>query len=99
MSEKNKELREDRLVENQKLFREANERLEGAVAADVADDRRVPFICECTNDRCLARIELTLAEYSAVRAHDDRFVIAPGHPRLEDEEVLEEHPGYEVTRK
>lgn len=92
-------MREDRLAENQKLFREANERLEGAVADDVSGDNRVPFICECADDRCLGRVELTLEEYGAVRLHDDRFVIVPGHPRLEDEEVVEEHPGYQVTRK
>jgi hypothetical protein len=92
-------LREERLVENQKAFRGANERLEGAVADDVSGDRRVPFICECTNDHCLERVELTLEEYSAVRAHENRYIIAPGHPRLEDEEVVEEYPGYEVTQK
>lgn len=92
-------MREDRLVENQELFRSANERLEGAVADDVSGDRRVPFICECTDERCLERVELTLEEYSAVRAHDDRFLIARGHPRLEGEEVVEEHATYEVTRK
>lgn len=37
------------------------------------------FVCECGNDECTQAIELTLAEYEAVRAHARRFAIAPDH--------------------
>ena len=40
---------------------------------------RLRFVCECGNDECTQGIELTLAEYEAVRVHARRFAIAPDH--------------------
>jgi hypothetical protein len=40
---------------------------------------RLRFVCECGNDECSKAIELTLAEYEAVRVHARRFAIAPDH--------------------
>jgi len=34
---------------------------------------------QCGNDECVQAIELTRAEYEAVRAHARRFAIAPDH--------------------
>jgi hypothetical protein len=92
-------VRADRLTENQKLFRSANERLEEAVEASVSEEQHIPFLCECADDDCLGRVEMTLAEYSAVRAHDDRFFMVPGHLLAEGEEVVEAHDGLHVTEK
>jgi diguanylate cyclase (GGDEF)-like protein len=38
----------------------------------------VPFICECTDPRCLARVELTLTAFSTVRA-EGLYVLAEEH--------------------
>ena len=40
---------------------------------------RLRFVCECGNDDCTQAIELTLAEYEAVRVHARRFAIAADH--------------------
>jgi hypothetical protein len=92
-------LRENRLVENEKLFKRMNERLEEAVEASVPADERIPFLCECADRDCLGRVGLTLAEFSVVRSHDDRFLILPGHKLAEGEEVVEEHDRFHVTQK
>ena len=38
-----------------------------------------PFLCECSDLRCLARVELTLEAYAELRSHPGRYVLAPGH--------------------
>jgi hypothetical protein len=97
--ENDKLMRQDRRVENQEMYRRANERLESAVEEMVSDEDRIPFVCECADDDCLGRVELTLAEYSAVRSSDNRFFILPGHLMATGEEVVEEHDGFQVTEK
>jgi hypothetical protein len=38
-----------------------------------------PFLCECSDLQCLARLELTLEAYDELRSHPDRYLLAPGH--------------------
>lgn len=92
-------MREKRLAENQTLFREANERLEQAVEDHVAEAQRVPFLCECANAFCRGRVDLTLEQYSALRARENRFAIVPGHPRVDGERIVEHHEGFHVVEK
>jgi hypothetical protein len=91
--------REQRMVENEELFRTANERLQEHVAERVASDQHVPFLCECTDDLCMARIELTLDEYARVRADANHFVIEPGHPMMERERVVGQNQRFWVVEK
>jgi hypothetical protein len=92
-------VRADRLVENQELFKSANERLEGAVEDSVSPKERIPFLCECADEDCLGRVEMTLGEYSAVRTRDNRFFMIPNHLLAEGEDVVETNPGFHVTEK
>ena len=48
---------------NQALIREVNERIE-AIAAHAAPPE---FLCECADERCIETIELSIAEYEAIR--------------------------------
>jgi hypothetical protein len=80
--------REQRLVENEKTFRTVNNRLEQHVASVVEPDQQVPFLCECIDRDCVERVELTLDEYERIRAEDNFFLIAPGHPMLDGERLV-----------
>ena len=90
--------REKRLVENQRAFRIGNERLKGALET-TAGSESIPFLCECMDDTCLARVELTLEEYEGVRDHGNRFVIVHDHPTLPGERVVEENDSYQIVEK
>jgi hypothetical protein len=81
--------REDRIAENETVFRRANEQLR----RDWADLQRNPrdevlFVCECGDLKCQEVIRLTLAEYEDVRADANTFAISNGHEDPETEEVL-----------
>ena len=92
--------RETRLARNETLFREVNERIEGAVGRVGREDAHVyEFICECSNSDCTLLLPLTIAEYEAARSDPRQFIVARGHELPEIEAVIARNAGYEVVRK
>jgi len=91
--------RDARLEENQHVFRNANERLSGVVEAGVVSADPVPFLCECADEECMGRVDLTLDEYRELRSHERQFVMLHGHARTEGEEIVAERNGYDITKK
>jgi hypothetical protein len=94
---------EDRVAENQALFRDINERVRGfrdqAGETFGAPDELVEFLCECARQDCLEKLRLTSAEYESVRAVPTDFVVAPGHNVAEIERVVSENARFAVVRK
>jgi hypothetical protein len=93
--------REERLANNEVLFREVNERIESAAEQQSRprDDHVYEFLCECSNIGCDLRLPLTLSAYEGVRADPTCFVVAPGHELPEIEEVVYFCESYQVVRK
>ena len=89
--------RSAKLAENETIFRAGNESIDKA-AGDKLE--RAPFMCECGDEHCFERIELTPAAYEAVRAHPARFFVVPGHEDLTaGEVVVEQHERYALVEK
>ena len=91
--------REQRLARNENLFREINERVRQIASEHGSDVHLYEFYCECSNTDCTLRVELVLADYERVRAHSDRFLVAPGHDLPEIERVVERSQGWWVIEK
>lgn len=68
----------ERIAENQSRFREANERIEQTAEA-MQLVGPIPFVCECPAPACTELVRMTLPDYEAIRAHDRRFFVVPGH--------------------
>ncbi len=85
-------------MENQRAFRIGNESLR-RVLETKAGGESIPFLCECMDDTCLARVDLTLEEYEGIRTHENRFVIVPDHPTLPGERIVEENGSYQIVEK
>jgi hypothetical protein len=90
-----------RAAKKQSLFREINERVkqlnEGfSMVLPVGE-----WICECADDTCVERIELSAAEYEAVRNDGTHFLVAPGdeHVFLDVELVTERNDRYWIVEK
>jgi hypothetical protein len=90
--------RDKHLAETRRAFRIGNERLRGAVEAR-AGGEPIPFLCECTDDTCMARVDLMLDEYVSIRRHENRFVILRDHPTLPGERIVEENGFHQVVEK
>jgi hypothetical protein len=89
--------RSARLAKNETIFRAGNESIDKAVGGKV---EKAPYLCECGEKSCLARVELTQAEYEAVRAHPARFFVVPGHEDLTaGEVVVKQYDRFTVVEK
>ena len=90
--------REQRLAQNEALFREVNERVD-AVAHQLGPDVPYEFLCECANADCTFRLTLPTSIYEAVRADPRQFVLLPLHYTPEIEELVVQEDTYWVVRK
>ena len=90
----------ERVARNNDIFRQANEQIHEA-ADSLRFDAPIPFLCECTNERCTEVVRLAAADYAEIRSHPRHFVIAPGHQTEGDghERVIGRRDGYETTEK
>ena len=83
-----------RVAMNEATFRKVNEGMEAAQPGG-----RMTFMCECGRLGCNKLIELTRAQYEAVRANPRRFAVIDGHQIEEVEDVVERAEGYIVVEK
>jgi hypothetical protein len=65
-------------MEPEDVFRHANERI-ADMAAELMCSDPIPFLCERSDIRCFARLQLTLGEYGSARAQSEQYLIKPGH--------------------
>jgi hypothetical protein len=86
--------RQQRIVRNEALFREVNERIE-----QIADTSQTEFLCECGDAGCATPMRMTLSDYESVRANGHRFAVVPSHELTEIERVIERRDGYLVVEK
>ncbi|HWM13391.1 MAG TPA: hypothetical protein VNO56_02840 [Gaiellaceae bacterium] len=91
--------RNTRREENQKLFRNGNERLHDTVKNHVNDWTHVPFLCECAAEHCHGRVEVQLAEWEAVASAPNHFLMVEGHQRSEGEQIVGAVGEYDVVKK
>jgi hypothetical protein len=67
-------------LRNEKLFREANERIAERRDELEIEDGATPFLCECEDEACTEIVRLSVDEYRRVREGRLTFVVAEGHP-------------------
>jgi hypothetical protein len=90
------------LARNDAIFREANERIAAtAEELGLADGGLLPFICECADVSCTVIVQLSAAEYRAVRKQPTQFLYTRGHEAtcLGWCRVLDEFERYTVIEK
>ena len=95
---------EARLARNEVMFRAINERIrELAGRFEVAANDKtatLAFLCECSDETCVERVELTTQQYDDVRGIPARFVVRPGHEATPlVERVVYRSEGFVIVRK
>jgi hypothetical protein len=101
-----------RLAENQAIFRESNERIqsgfdainktarqEGERPHTFDEDTVLHFYCECSDEKCQRRIQLSLKDYNRIHAQRDTFTVVCGHAVPEVERVVDTLPDYCIIEK
>lgn len=59
----------------------------------------VSFLCECADEECLGRVDVTLAQWEDISERPNHFLIIAGDPRVEGERVVNSLGRYEVMEK
>ena len=90
--------REERLAENEAMFRTANERMADWEEQHVQSHTE-HYYCECADPNCREKVLLRKADYEKVRADSRHFVIVPGHEVPDVETVIEQHEGWAIVEK
>jgi len=57
-----------------------------------------PFLCECSDMHCFARLELTLEAYEELRSNPQRYLTVPGH-EVAEAMVIEQTERFAVAEK
>ena len=86
-----------RLIHNEHVFRAVNDEVQAL--ENHYGTTSGTFVCECSDVRCAATVELPLVEYERLRTDPHRYVVLPGHETGAVEDVVEHHGSYLVVRK
>jgi hypothetical protein len=92
---------QERGARNQSLYREHNERIEAHNRAHHWVDPPMPdWVCECAFD-CAKPVQMTIAEYEAVRAEPTHFLVVPSPDHVLEaiENVVARHDRYWLVEK
>lgn len=105
-------LTERRQIENEMIFRRANEKvgdkLDEIDASHIEDDEPelirsddllLHFMCECSDEDCDARIPIKLSVYQKIHENRDAFIIKLKHQVKAIEKVILTEENYSVVEK
>ena len=108
----NLSITERRQIENEMIFRRANEKVGddlGALDAMhieedhpelIRDDASLlHFKCECSDENCDARIPIKLTDYQTIHENRDTFIIKLKHQVDPIEKVISTESTYSVVKK
>ena len=98
-------MREDRIVRNEALYRDLNERVreledDMSLRGLVEPEPYSEYFCECGLEECMEKIRLTPEEYEEARKDSTLFVILPDHLIADVERVVHREDGrYAIVEK
>lgn len=105
-------LSERRLIENEMIFRRANESVGHNL--DAIDDNHIEdgnphlvrdedislqFNCECSDENCNARIPVKLTVYQTIHENRNAFIIKLNHQVESIEKIIQKEENYSVVEK
>lgn len=106
---------ERRLAENEVMFRKLNESIQEGInrtnelalednqpehiIKQLNDNQPLFFYCECSDEKCIQRIEIGHQLYNEIHKHRNRFIVSNGHQVVAIERVVSKEPNYMIVEK
>jgi hypothetical protein len=93
---------QSRRAENEAIFKQHNmrvKRLAKNILSASKSDISIKFMCECSNEDCRDKIEITITEMETARSSPHDFIIIPGHEQKDIELVKLRRQNYEIVEK
>ena len=91
--------RDRRIVVNETLFREVNERIKGLNESFATLTDEMQIVCECGVASCVERFPMRPEAYEELRSNPDHFAIVPGHEIPDVERIVSHYGDYDVVEK
>jgi len=89
-----------RRAENEAVFREVNERIEGLQRTfAVAQCEDLHIVCECDRLDCNLGLDVSVEVYERTRQDSARFLVSTGHEDDDVEDVVDSGGDYVIVRK
>jgi hypothetical protein len=89
-----------RIADNETLFRDVNERIEGSLEeSGTGADETSAYVCECGAKDCTRTLALSPREYEQLRSHPAQFMVLRGHEQPDAERVVNDLGRYLVVEK
>jgi len=87
--------------ESQSLFRDVNNRIKSLNELRSGWSMVSDWVCECSNELCSERIEMTVDEYAELRSNPTHFAVVAdnSHVVADAERVVAKHERYWVVEK
>jgi hypothetical protein len=79
------------------ILREVNNRIRDVSVARVGVAEPIGFLCECGDVDCLGVIDVTIADYEAIRSLPNRFLVLAGHELHDADDVVARDSGYVIV--
>jgi hypothetical protein len=94
-------LSQQKLAENEVIFREANLSVAEFIVEGENENTKtiIPFYCECSNRNCRKRIRLTPKQYQAMHQKRRYFIAIDGHEIPAIEKIIQKEEGFNVIEK
>lgn len=105
-------LAEQRMINNQVVFRRFNERMlkgfqrlneiaaeEGEAPLYLEGDEPIYYICECSDENCTKRVKLTPDTYKKIHKNRKRFTVLHEHSVIGIEKITDETQAFVVVEK
>jgi hypothetical protein len=93
------EVRRERLLKNEQVFRDYNNRRVAFEQDASTAGELVPFVCECGDPECVEGMEMTVDDFISAHSAPDRFAVKPGHVFPEGERVVDTHDRFWLVEK
>lgn len=97
------ELNRQKRVDNELTFKRRNRKAEQMVKAEIGEREAkhwaLHFCCECSDQKCDERIEMTVQEYGLLHKNPRQFMVKPGHEDPEIETVAQPYFDFIVVKK
>ena len=89
-----------RRAENEAVFREVNERIEGLQRTfALTEGEELHIVCECDRLDCNVGLDVPVPIYERTRQDSARFLVSPGHEDGDVEDVIDTGGNYLIVRK
>lgn len=102
----------DNRANNEVVFRGRNEKINRNIReynetaaeqnqrpVDMTDNASLYFYCECSDEKCIERVQVTFVDYENYHEKRDVFLVKPSHTVPDIEDVVSKGQEYWVVKK